>query len=319
MEKKISIIVGGSGQFGITLSKQLLKKNHIVVVTTRNIAKANKKINIKHKNLKIVKLNILKLDQINKIIKKYCPKFIFYFASQSSPNLSFKKKNETHLSNYNGCKNFLEKIKINKLNCKFVNASSSEIFSNTNKKLNINSNKKPISPYGNSKLLAYKLTKYYRTKYKMKTYNAIIFNTESYYRDKNYLIPKICIAAIRAYKFNEQTAFGNINIAREWNWCEEQVKYLIKFLSKEPKDFLLSNQKLFSAKEMLRYAFEYFGLNYQNFISLKNKFLRPKDFIIRRSNSSLIFKKNNINFAYKVYGKRIIYKLIRYYINEKKY
>ena len=92
MKKKISIIVGGSGQFGISLSKILLKKKHIVIITTRNIIKAKKKISYKNKNLKIVRLNILKTNQINSLIKQYSPFQIFYFASQSSPSISFKKK-----------------------------------------------------------------------------------------------------------------------------------------------------------------------------------------------------------------------------------
>ncbi len=43
MKDKISIIVGGSGQFGIYLSQLLLKKKYKVLLTTRNIKLAKKK------------------------------------------------------------------------------------------------------------------------------------------------------------------------------------------------------------------------------------------------------------------------------------
>lgn len=43
MESKISIIVGGSGQLGISLAQLLLKKNHRIFITTRNIKLAKKK------------------------------------------------------------------------------------------------------------------------------------------------------------------------------------------------------------------------------------------------------------------------------------
>ena len=33
-----------------------------------------------------------------------------------------------------------------------------------------------------------------------------------------------------AKKFGTKTAFGNLKIAREWNWCSEQCEYLFKFL-----------------------------------------------------------------------------------------
>ena len=311
--------MGGSGQFGITLSKLLLKKRHFIIVTTRNVKRAKKKINISDNQLKIVKLDILKLKQIEKIILKYNPDYIFYFASQSSPNLSFKKKKQTYLSNFVGCRNFLKIIKIKNLNCKFLNACSSEIFAKTNKKLNINSKKKPISPYGKSKLLSFNITKKYRTNHLVNAYNAIIFNTESVYRDKSFLIPKICLSAINAHKFNSKCEFGNLNISREWNWCEEQVKYLFKFLNKKPQDFQLSNQRLYSAKDMLNFAFGYFKLNFRSYIVVKKKYLRPDDFKIKKSSAKIDFSSNNISHKYNIYGKKIVNSIIRFYLYGKKY
>ena len=74
------------------------------------------------------------------------------------------------------------------------------------------------------------------------------------------------MAAINANKYGTITAFGNLNISREWNWCEEQIKYLLKFSNKKPQDFLLSNGKCYSAREMLFYAFNFFNLDYKNFV-----------------------------------------------------
>ena len=86
MKKPNAIIVGGTGQFGITLSKQLLKKKIAVTITTRSLVKAKKKLNKKKINIK--KLNILSINQIKKLLLKYKPKIIFYLAGQSSPPCS---------------------------------------------------------------------------------------------------------------------------------------------------------------------------------------------------------------------------------------
>ena len=134
MKKKISIIVGGTGQFGISLSKILLKKKHNVIITTRNIKRAKKKINFKNNKLKIIKLDVLNKNHVNLLIQKHKPIQVFYFAGQSSPSLSFKKKKETYQSNVKGCLNFLNIINTKKIDCKFINASSSEIFAETKKK-----------------------------------------------------------------------------------------------------------------------------------------------------------------------------------------
>ena len=264
------------------------------------------------------KINVLNLEEIKKLILENKPKSIFYFASQSSPKLSFKNKKETYQSNYIGCRNFIKVIQKEKIDCKFINAASSEIYSETKKKIKLNSKKKPISPYGRAKLMSFEETKYYREKKNIKSYNAIIFNTESILRNREYLIPKICLAAINAYKFNTITAFGNLNVSREWNWCEEQVKYLLRFINKEPQDFILSNGKAYTAKQMIYYAFNYFNLDYKRFIKFRKSFLRKKDFKIKRSNYSFCLKRNNIKRKNKIYGKKIVHALIKYYLNETK-
>jgi len=317
MKSKISIIVGGSGQLGISLSKLLLNKNQDVVITTRNIISSKKKIPFKHKRLRLFKLDVLKKKQINFLLKKFNPDYIFYFAGQSSPNLSFNKKETTYLSNVTGCKNFLEIFQNHNFKTKFINASSSEIFAETSKKIKINSKKKPISPYGKAKLDSFNITKFYREKKNLKTYNAIIFNTESFYRKREYLIPKICIAAINAKKYQKKTFFGNLDIIREWNWSDEQVVYLMKFINKKPQDFILSNGYSYSAKKMISFAFKYFDLDYKKYVLTDKKFIRKKDFISKKSNFLFCLNRNNIRRTSKIYGKKIIHLLIRNYLNEK--
>ena len=292
MKKKISIIVGGSGQLGISLAKLLLKKKYKVIVTTRNVSLAAKKIPIRNKNLRLIKLDVLKKNQINSLIENIKPKIIFYFAGQSSPVLSHKKNKITYLSNVKGCENFLKILYETKIKTKFVNASSSEIFSKSVKKIGINSKKKPLSPYGKAKLISLNITKLFREKKKLNAYNAIIFNTESYYREKNYLIPKICIAAIKAKRYGKKTFFGNLDVSREWNWSDEQVIYLMKFVNKKPQDFILSNGHYYSAKKMLSYAFEYFNLNYKSFVETKKNYIRKKDFLTKKSNFNLCLQRN---------------------------
>ena len=267
-----SLIIGGTGQFGITLKNQLNQKNKKVIITTRF-----KKSTIKKKQFEIVVLDIFNKEKIFKIIKKYKPQNIFYFAGQSSPKISFIKKDETLRSNYMGCKNVLESVyKIDK-NISFFYASSSEIYGKIKGEISLNSKKYPVNPYGISKLKGLNITKLYREKYKLKASSAIIFNTESTLRDKSFLIPKICIAAINDHKYNLKTAFGNLDIKREWNWCDDQCELLIKFLKKKPQDFIISNGKCLSAKQMLKFAFDYFNLDYKMYIFKSNRYANAKN------------------------------------------
>jgi len=311
---KNAIIVGGTGHLGISLSNLLLKKDYNVFVTTRK-----KKIKFKNKfkkKLKFIKLNIYNKIEIKKIIKQTNPSIIFYFAGQSRPEISFNKKKETFNSNVIGCKNFLEGIKNFNQNCKFVNSASSEMYGHIKGRINFDTNKNPVNPYGYAKAFAFDLTKKYRNQFNLKFYNAIIFNTESIYRKKNHLIPKICLAALKAKKNKKITTFGNLNISREWNWADDQMKYLLKFINKVPQDFILSNGKNFKAKDMLKYAFKYFSLDYKKFIKVDKKFYRKNDVQIKKSNYLRCLNRNNLKRKDKYYGKKLINKLINYYKNE---
>ena len=308
--KKVALIVGGSGQFGLSLSNFLLKKNYKVNITTRNKAKHKKKIK---KSILAHNLNIYNLKSIDKIIRKTKPNYIFYFTGQSSPAKSFYKKTETYLSNVVGCRNFLSILKKNKHDCKFINAASCEMYGNIKGKIKINSPKKPVSPYGYSKVKSFNITKKYRERYKLKSYNAVIFNSESFLRPKHYLIPKICIAALKAKKYKIKTKFGDLNISREWNWCDEQSKYLIEFIKNKPQDFILSNGKSFSAIQMIKYAFDYLKLDYRKFVSSNSKFFREKDVRKKISDYKKCLKRNNIKRVDKIYGKFLIKKIIKYY------
>ncbi len=315
-KKNVALIVGGTGQFGISLSKYLLRKNFKIIITTRN----NKKHRFDFKKkILIKKLSIFQKKKIELLVTKEKPNYVFYFAGQSNPSKSFRKKKETYLSNFVGCKNFLEILKKNKFKGKFINATSCEMYGQLRGHIKLNSPKRPVSPYGVSKVKSFNLTKSYRNNDKLNTYNAIIFNSESLLRPTNYLIPKICLAAINAKKNGKKTKFGNLNISREWNWCDEQSKYLIQFINKKPQDFILSNGKSFTARQMIKFAFDYFKLDYSNYILSDKLFFRKKDINNRLSDFKSCLKRNNIRRVNKVYGKYLITKFLKYYLKVNKF
>ena len=307
-----SLIIGGTGQFGITLKNKLNKSKNKVVITSRF-----KKNIIKKKLFEIVVLDIFNKKKIIQIIKTLKPKHIFYFAGQSSPSISFKKKIETIKSNYLGAKNVLYSIYKTDRDIKFIYAASSEMYGRVKGKISLKTKKNPINPYGLSKLKGFNLTKKFREKFNLKAYNAIIFNTESIFRNKSFFIPKICIAAINAHKYNTKTSFGNLNIKREWNWCDDQCELLIKFLKKKPQDFIISNGKCFSAKQMLKFAFEYFELNYKDFVLIDKNFLRPVEIKTKRSNFRESLLKNKIIKKKFTYGKKMVNLIIKNYLIKK--
>jgi len=315
MNNKV-LIIGGGGQLGIYLAKLLLKKNYKVTITSRDPNKI--KITQISKNFGNLKPRIIKLDIFNKkniytILKKNKPHHVFYFAGQSSVADSFQKKIETNKSNFNGCKNILDQIIKLNLKLKFFNAASLEIFGNKNGKIKLNTNKKPVSPYGFSKLKSFKLVKKYRNKYNLKLYNGLLSNCESYLRPNNFVLPKVCLAALMAKKdkkkgITRKFHFGNINISRDWGWAEEYVKYIWKKMNYGSEfDFIIATGRTFKLKNLIKMAFKSVNLDWKQHVVTDKKLFRKKE--ISNVNISKIDTGNII----KTNGKNIIIKLLKFY------
>ena len=196
MNKRVNLIIG-SGVLGAYLSAELLKSKQIVIVTSRSLNKNftnYKYLKIRNK-IKFEKLNTNKKDEIEKIVKKYNPKKIFYFSGQSSLTKSVENKKETFDSHYNGTKNFLVFLKKEKLDTKFYKANSGYIFSSISGFININSTfSSNKNPYIRTQQKVFNLIKKYRN-LGVNASNLVFMQVESPLRDKDFFIKKVCLGA----------------------------------------------------------------------------------------------------------------------------
>jgi GDPmannose 4,6-dehydratase len=316
---KTALIIGGTGQIGVYLANHLLKKKYKVFVSSRKInsEKKNKfKILKIYKKINFVNFNLYKKKEIFKIINKVKPNDIFYLAGQSSVDRSFKRPAETIKSNYEGCKNILEVLVEINFKGKFLNTASSEIFGNQKGFRSLNKKLKPVSPYGKAKLKSFKITRTFRKNFQLKTYNAIIFNCDSILRPKDFVIPKICLSAINASRGSvKKIKFGDVNIVRDWGWVEEYVVGIYRIIQKKPDDIILATGKYFKLKDLIKYAYGFFNLDWKNYIIETNELKRPKE--IREVKVSTKQTKNKIKWVAKTDGEKSVLKLIKYYLKKK--
>ena len=317
---KTALILGGTGQIGIYLANELLKNKYKVFISSRKITPHKKNkfkiINI-DKNVNFVKLNLYKKKKILELIKKVNPNSIFYLAGQSNVDKSFKKPKETITSNFNGCKNVLEILRETKFSGKFINIASSEIFGNQRGFKSLKKKLKPVSPYGKAKLKSFNLTKNFRKTFKLKTYNAILFNCDSILRPKNFVIPKICLSAIKAYNgYKKKIKFGDLSVVRDWGWVEEYVEGIYKITLQKPDDIIIATGKYFRLKDLISHAYNFFNLDWRDYIVETNKFKRPKE--IRVVKVSIKQTCNKIDWKAKTDGKNVVIKLIKYYLKKNK-
>ena len=68
---------------------------------------------------------------------------------------------------------------------------------------------------------------------------------------------------------------------------------------------------------MWAFAFEYFNLNYKNYIKVKNTTLNKNEVLYKKTNYKNCLRRNKIKANNKIFGKKLIYKMIKFYLNEK--
>ena len=309
MNKKVNMIIG-TGVIGAYLSSFLIKKNEKVIVTSRSLKK--KVINYDalkiKKKITLVKLNVNNKKEIEKIIKKYNPKKIFYFAGQSSITKSIKNKKETMRSHFEGTRNFLEIIKKEKLNLKIFKANSGYIFSPRRGTINLTSrfsdNK---NPYIIAQKKTFKLIKKYRNE-GLNAFNLIFMQVESPLRPKDFFIKKVCIGA----KNKKKITVGNINTYRDYSWVTDIVKAIFLTSNLKTQDYLISAGKKMSGKKILEKAYSLNNLNYKNFFTINKKFFRKKENkVLIGSIKNSYYLKKSFNFSFKIFGDRLVKEMYR--------
>jgi len=304
MNKSVNLIIG-SGVLGAYLSVELLKKKEKVVVTTRTL----KKIHNNYKYLKIQKkvkferLDITNKEQISKIISKYNPKKIFYFAGQSSMTKSIKSNQQTFISHYDGTKNFLEILKKENLNTKFFKANSGYIFTPNNGLINLkckfSSNK---NPYIQAQQKVFNLIKKFR-KFKLNLSNLVFMQIESPLRPNDFFIKKVCLGA----KNKKKITVGNLNTFRDYSWITDIIKAILLTSKLKAKDYVISAGSNLSGKNIVKEAYKLNGLNYKKYYSINKKFFRKNEnkFLIG-SKRNTSYLRNKYNFKFKILGFKLI-------------
>ena len=307
MNKRVNLIIG-SGVLGAYLSAELLRKKEKIVVTSRSLKKkfSNYQYLKIKKKIKFEKLNVDKKAEVNKIILRYNPKKIFYFAGQSSLTKSIKYKKQTLISHYTGTKNFLNIIKKKKLDTKFFKANSGYIFS-PNKgfihlkcKFSINKN-----PYIQAQQKVFNLIKKYR-KFGLNLSSLVFMQIESPLRPNDFFIKKVCIGA----KNKKKIEVGNINTFRDYSWVTEIARAILLTSNLKIKDYIISAGSKLSGENIIKEAYRFNGLNYKKYYSINKKFFRSneKKFLIG-SKKNTTYLKNKYNFKFRIFGKRLIRKM----------
>jgi len=243
---------------------------------------SNKTQNISHllknKNLILEEADVIDSSSIYHIVSKYQPDEYYNLAAQSHVGTSFKTPVVTMNINLMGCLNALEAIRQQKPNCKFYQASTSEMFGdNTKCPQGLDTYFSPVSPYACAKLAAHHTVGTYRKSYKTFACSGVLFNHESPRRGENFVTRKITKAAARIkLGLQKELRLGNLEAQRDWGHAKDYVRGMWLMLQQsKPDDYVLATGKTNSVQQFLNYVFNHAGLCVDDHVVIDPKFYRP--------------------------------------------
>lgn len=303
MDKK-ALIIGISGQDGAYLSQLLLNEGYIVHGTSRDAELSSfsslKSLNIFDK-VHLHSMSSIDFRSVMQVILEVQPSEVYNLAGQSSVGLSFAQPVETLDSISLGTLNILEVIRFHKLPIKFYNASSSECFGDTHgKAADEETPFHPRSPYAVAKSAAFWQVANYREAYNLFACSGLLFNHESPLRPLRFVTRKIINSACRiAQTKTGILKLGNVNIKRDWGWAPEYAKAMYLMLQQDkPEDYVIATGKSISLEEFVKITFDYFNLDYKNYVEIDSSIYRPTDIPFGLGNPSKAATKLNWKVKY---------------------
>tara|TARA_Y100000996_G_C22553621_1_gene654692 strand:+ start:2437 stop:3471 length:1035 start_codon:yes stop_codon:yes gene_type:complete len=268
MKRKTALITGVTGQDGSLLTDFLIKKGYKIIGVKRRSSSFNTK-RIDHiyndiaqsKNFIPYYGDLTDSSNILRIIQSTQPDEIYNLGAQSHVHTSFEIPEYSANADALGTLRILEAIRILKLQkkTKFYQASTSEIFGNTDIPQSEKTPFRPRSPYAISKLYAYWTTVNYREAYNIFAVNGILFNHEGPRRGETFVSRKITRAVCEIAK-NKREFFtlGNLHAKRDWGSAKDYVESMWLMLkAKKPSDYVIATGKSYTVKQFVEEAFKH--------------------------------------------------------------
>jgi GDPmannose 4,6-dehydratase len=213
------------------------------------------------------------------LLSKVQPNEVYNLAAQSHVRVSFDEPEFTGLTTGLGSTRLLEAIRMIGLECRYYQASSSEMFGATPPPQNESTPFWPRSPYGAAKVYAYWMTRNYREGYGMFATNGILFNHESPRRGETFVTRKITMAVANILAGKQDHLYmGNLDAVRDWGYAKEYVEAMWLMLqADEPSDYVVATGTAYSVRDFLQFSFERANLDWEKYVRFDERYLRPAE------------------------------------------
>ena len=292
MSSKKALISGVTGQDGAYLAKLLLSKGYKVFGTFRRTSTPNfwrLQYADVYSKIHLIPADLTDMGSLINAMKISDPDEVYNMAAMSFVRTAFEQPVGNSHSTGTAVTRFLESIKSINPNVKFYQASSSEMFGNSNVDFqNEQTPFAPASPYAAAKLYAHWITKIYQEAYDMFAVSGILFNHESPIRGLEFVTRKITNAAAQIkLGLKKDISIGNLQSKRDWGYAPEYMEAIYLMMQQDkPETYVVSTGETYSVEELARVSFEILNLDWKDYVKTDEKYFRPLDINLLRGNYS---------------------------------
>lgn len=220
---------------------------------------------------------------LRRILDAATPDEVYNLAAQSHVKVSFAQPEYTADIVGTGTLRLLESLR-DYCTCtgrqpRFYQAGSSEMFGSSPPPQNEATPFRPRSPYAISKVAGHWHCVNYREAYGLYIVNGILFNHESPRRGETFVTRKITRAVGRIkLGLQDKLFLGNLDARRDWGYAGDYVAAMWHMLQQpSPDDYVVATGESHSVREFVELAFAHVGLNWQQYVQIDKRYLRPTE------------------------------------------
>jgi GDPmannose 4,6-dehydratase len=285
---KKAFLTGITGQDGSYLAELLLSKGYEVhglirrssTFNTDRIEHIYKDVHEKDNRLFLHYGDLSDATNLNLLLRRINPTEIYHLGAQSHVRVSFDMPEYTGDVTGLGTLRLLDAIRDAGVPARFYQASSSEMYGLVQE---VPQSEKtpfyPRSPYACAKVYGYWITVNYREAYGLHASNGILFNHESPRRGETFVTRKVTRALARIVSGKQKELYmGNLDSKRDWGYAKDYVEAMWLMLQ-QPKgdDYVIATGETHSVREFLEEAFKLVKRDYQEFVKMDPRYLRPTE------------------------------------------
>jgi GDPmannose 4,6-dehydratase len=278
---KRALITGVTGQDGSYLAELLLNEGYEVIGMVRRSSTVTfERISHIEDRLTLVAGDLFDEVSMIGILRDHRPSEVYNLAAQSFVQTSWSQPVLTGETTALGVTRVLDAIRTVDPEIRFYQASSSEMFG---KVLEVPQREStpfyPRSPYGVAKVYGHWITVNYRESYNLHASSGILFNHESPRRGLEFVTRKVTHGVARiAAGIDKTLALGNLDAQRDWGFAADYVRAMWLMLQQDaPDDYVVATGETHSVRELVELSFAAAGLDWEKYVVIDEKFLRPAE------------------------------------------